>query len=246
MSKEYDIKQILQSTHPYEAKPFPLLQSRPDNLNAYKSDESIYEFEQENLRDSDPVSNNYNSDYEFDQVNKRDDKAKSNSYNSDFKFDIPEREDVKLTKKGVVLRRPDFLGNYYFMPVTFVRNNKKYEIDLALVSITAKKKIVSTPLVGRMGSIKELINIADYSIDIQGAIIGENQQWPEDKIQEFYELFSFNESLEIICALTSVFLGDNDRVIIKDISLPATQGVEHVQKINIKCESDRKYELIIE
>ncbi|MEG0499905.1 MAG: DUF6046 domain-containing protein, partial [Rikenellaceae bacterium] len=39
-----------------------------------------------------------------------------------------------------------------------------YEIPNAIISCTGKKTIVETPMVGRKGAVKELINVDDYEI----------------------------------------------------------------------------------
>ncbi|MEG1762824.1 MAG: DUF6046 domain-containing protein [Bacteroidales bacterium] len=147
--------------------------------------------------------------------------------------------------KGAILARVDKNGSYYFMPVTFMHQGKSYEIDCALISITGKKNIITTALVGQKGSVRELINIEDYKINIVGAVIGEDGQWPEEKLDDLNELFTINEAIELKCALTDIFFQDSDKVVITDLNFPAATQIEHVQIVEIQCETDKPFELIL-
>lgn len=149
------------------------------------------------------------------------------------------------SNKGTTLYKKDAQGNYYFMPVTFIHQGKEYEIPCALISFTDRKNIIETPLVGRQGSVKELISLEDYQISITGVVFGENQVWPEEQLDAINELYNINEAIELKCALTDVFLSENDKVVIQELNLPPTGQTEHVQVVEIKCVTDRAFELIM-
>lgn len=150
------------------------------------------------------------------------------------------------SRKGTAIYKKDLMGRYYFMPVTFIYRKKEYEIDCALISITGKKTLVQTPLVGRKGSVKELISLDDYQISIVGAVVGEDRVWPEEKLNKINELYTINQSLELKCALAEVFLGQGDRVVITDLNVPSMSQTEHVQVIELKCVTDRAFELTLD
>lgn len=152
----------------------------------------------------------------------------------------------EYSNKGTALYKRDWQGNYYFMPVTFLSNGKEYEIDCAMVSITGKKNIIETPLVGRKGSVKELVSIDDYLISIYGIVVGYDMAWPEEKLDEINELYNINQAVELRCALTDVFLSAEDKVVITDLSIPQIPNTEHAQVVEIKCVTDRAFELIME
>lgn len=159
---------------------------------------------------------------------------------------VTKQEPLKtLSNKGTTLYKKDKQGNYYFMPVVFMYKGKEVEIDCALVSVTDRKNIIETPLVGRKGSVKELINLSDYQISITGALIGNNGEWPEEKLEKINELYNINEAIELKCALTDVFLEENDRVVIQELNIPGMNQTEHVQVVEIRCVTDRAFELII-
>lgn len=159
---------------------------------------------------------------------------------------VTNQEPVKThSNKGTTLYKKDKQGNYYFMPVVFMHSGKEYEIDCALVSVTGRKNIIETPLVGRKGSVKELINLSDYQISITGALIGNSGEWPEEKLEKINELYNINEAIELKCALTDVFFEENDRVVIQELNIPAMNQTEHIQIVEMKCVTDRAFELII-
>ncbi len=174
-------------------------------------------------------------------------KFSTNSYTGkDFK-DVPEyTQPDTMAKSGEPLYKKDYLGNWYFMPVTFVHGDFEFEIDCALVSIDRSKKIIKTDLVSKRGSAKELISIQDYEIKIKGAVIGFDKLWPEDKLEQLNTLFEINEAIDIHCALTAVFLKPTDKVVITHAPILETKNTEHVQLIEITCLSDSPFELIIE
>lgn len=172
-------------------------------------------------------------------------KGKNDYEGEDFELEGAAEPMKTQSNKGTTLYKKDAQGNYYFMPVTFIHKGKEYEIPCALISITGRKNIIETPLVGRQGSVKELISLEDYQINITGAIIGENQVWPEEQLDAINELYNINEAVELKCALTDVFFSENDKVVIQELNLPSAGQTEHVQVVEIKCVTDRAFELIM-
>ena len=154
-----------------------------------------------------------------------------------------------MTSKGTVLRR-ELQGRSFFMPVTFIHTDKEreitteYEIPNAVIGFTGKKNIVETPMVGRRGTVKELISIDDYEISIAGAAA--ESDWPEEQLAQLVELFEINEAVSLRCALTDIFMQEDDRVVIKDIEFAEMQGYETMQTVRISAVTDRSFELRIE
>lgn len=148
-------------------------------------------------------------------------------------------------KAGTLLRKKGANGQYYFMPVILKsKEGKAYEIPNAIISLTGKKTIVETPMVGRKGAVKELINIDDYEINIQG--VASADDFPQDALQELNELYSLNEALTLECALTDVVLGENPAVVIKSIDLSDMKGTECFQVFKMSLTTDYSFELIIQ
>ncbi len=134
-------------------------------------------------------------------------------------------------------------GVYYFMPVMFEHDGDTWDFDDAVVAVKGKKTIVETPLVGRKGTVKELINIDDYEIKLVAVFSGED--YPEQDVMDLVKLYEINENIKMICALTDYFLLDEDRVVIKDIDVQPYQGVEDMQAVVMTLASDQNFELEI-
>jgi len=151
------------------------------------------------------------------------------------------------TALGSTLWKQDWRGRWYFMPVVFEHETLgKVEIPHAIVSVTGRKNIVETQLVGRKGSVKELINLEDYKISIAGFIRSADGTWPEEDIARMRDLYNVNESVEMMCALTDVILDEDDRVVIESVDFPSTPGIEDGQVVRLECSTDKPFELILE
>ncbi len=144
--------------------------------------------------------------------------------------------------KGTQLYKQDWRGRWYFMPVTI----NGVEIPNAVISITGKKNIVETSMVGRKGSVKELISIDDYKITVAGFIQSTDGTYPEAGITQIRELFNVNESVEFISVLTDLVLDEGDKVVLTDIEWLSTPGIEDGQAIRIECITDKEFELMIQ
>lgn len=156
-------------------------------------------------------------------------------------FNITASYQDKFSSLGSSLEGKTEFGTPYFLPVKL----NGIELPFPLINITAKKRIVQTPLVGRRGTVKELINIEDYAITIKGIAIEKDNRFPEFSITQLKELFEENVSVPIQCALTDIFLQEDDSVVIQSLNLPDMKGIEHAQAYEMKLISDQDFELII-
>ena len=160
------------------------------------------------------------------------------------KYDGPAANERESSNLGSTLRKRDANGRWYFMPVVLVYKGKEYEMPNSLISVRGKKTIVSTPMVGRKGTVKELISIDDYEIRIQGVAL--DTDWPDDQLAAIKEIYTVNESVQLKCALTDIFMDEEDMVVIKSIDIPEMKGIEHAQTYSLNLETDRSFELIMD
>jgi len=144
---------------------------------------------------------------------------------------------------GATLRKKDIYGRYYFMPVVLTHKTLECEIPNAVIGYTAKKTIVETPMVGRRGSVKELVNIDDYEISITGAVIGDD--WPEAELKKLNDLFKINEPIQLTCALTNLFMDEENSVVIKSMDFVETRGAETIQIVKMTLTTDSSLNLIL-
>lgn len=150
------------------------------------------------------------------------------------------------TLGGTPIRKVDAMGRVYFMPAYIETQSYGIEIPAAAISIKGKKNIVETPLTGRRGSVKELVSVDDYEITIHGVIMSDDENYPEDTIQLFRDLYETNESVKLICALSDLVLQSDDRIVIKSIEWPPVGTVENAQIIKMTAVTDSSIDLIIE
>ncbi len=148
-------------------------------------------------------------------------------------FDKPNR----LAKKNY--GASDILGRPIFQPVKI----KKRNLPNAVITISIQKKIISTPVTGKRGSIKELVNSEDYKISIKGIIVNQKNEYPSDEVEKLHNLFLKKEALEIeneICELLGI-----TNVVITSFSLPNT-GKTNVAAYQFSLLSDDDYTLELE
>jgi hypothetical protein len=112
------------------------------------------------------------------------------------------------------------------------------------ISISNRKTIVETPMVGRNGTVKELINLEDYELTIRGIALNHQDtiNYPEDMIKALHQLYRRNESLEIECGLTALL--NLKYIVLKSFSLPEMQGVQHAQAYEFTAVTDTVFTLI--
>lgn len=165
-----------------------------------------------------------------------------------FGYDMPEENMSILPAKPARKERSDLGGSYYatdalgrefFLPVKI----ESVMIPFAVAGVTAKKTIVSTPMPERGGSVKEMIAIDDYAINIKGLLITEDGTWPEEGVLDMHSIFSTNRALKLECVLTDIFLKKDQLVVVKECRWPPVAGVEHVRPFEMELESDMIFDL---
>lgn len=158
----------------------------------------------------------------------------------DFTLNETAPEPKMVAALGATLRKRDKTGRMYFMPVTLA----DYELPNAIIGFQGKKNIVETKMVGRMGTVKELVNIDDYDITISGTVMADD--FPEEELARLNDLYIKNESVVLKCALTDIFMEKDDKVIIKSLDIPEARGAETWRNFTLKLVTDKNFELTIE
>lgn len=145
-------------------------------------------------------------------------------------------------------------GREYYMPVTVEYigadgGKKELVLSYPIISVSARKLIIETPLTERRGTVKEIINIADYDINIRGFMISGTKEYPEADVQALRDLWETNTAVRINSVLTDLLLlgadrKGSDKVVIKEMLLPEMKGVNHVQAYQLSLVSDAPFNLI--
>ena len=109
-------------------------------------------------------------------------------------------------------------------------------MDTALITVSMKKNIIKTPVVGHDGTRKEYISQGDYDIDITGEFTsGESDIFPEADVEALIKALSAPIALEIACP--QLYRFGITRMVVDSFKLPQEEGIYSKQKITIKAVS---------
>lgn len=120
------------------------------------------------------------------------------------------------------------------------------KIDTALFDVSMTRNIVTTPVQGRNGTVKEYVSDGDYQINIKGTLVSKNPNlYPEVEAVNLIRLCRLPQEIGVISPyLNSVFR--IFRLVIQSYSFPMTEGYQNLQHFNLTCLSDRAIELDIQ
>lgn len=142
----------------------------------------------------------------------------------------------KLLKGG-----GDILGRPYFLPI---RIDGQWLPNAPTMSIQCQKRIISTLVAGKAGTVKELISTDDYKLQIRGfAINFESNDYPYDDVEKIKDLWLQDKALEIYSDLTTMFEINN--VVIESLSFPELVGMQNVQPFELSLISDDDFDVIV-
>jgi len=115
-----------------------------------------------------------------------------------------------------------------------------FRIDDCLLTVNQSKKIITTEIQGRDGTIKEYIGQDDYQISIVGRINGAYGVNPKEETKQLKKILSYAQPL----AITSWWLQNLDitTVVVKDYNFAQTEGEYSTQYFNINLLSDKPTE----
>lgn len=105
------------------------------------------------------------------------------------------------------------------------------------------KKIVATDVVGKDGTIDELMGLQDWELKIKGLIINyDSTDYPEDLVRELQELCELKHT-QLPCEGTFLTMLGVQYLNITRLSLPALVGYGNVQKFEIEAKSKNMFVL---
>lgn len=163
---------------------------------------------------------------------------------------LPPKVKAGTTFKGESLTAasPDIYGREIFLPVEFWKNNQLFlTINCCTVRVSSKKTIIRTMVSERMGEVQEQFNIGNYIFNIKGVLIGENRQFPDEKIKKLRELYETTDEVEIYNALTGLFMDKSYRVTVDEPEWQEVEGSDiYHRPFSLRCETDFVDSLIVE
>jgi hypothetical protein len=115
-----------------------------------------------------------------------------------------------------------------------------FRIDDVLLVVSQSKKIITTEIQGRDGTVKEYIGMDDFQIQITGRLNGSYNVNPKDLTRQLKIILSAGQPLEV----TSWYLQNLDitDIVIKDFNFGQTEGEYSTQYFTINALSDKRFE----
>lgn len=146
---------------------------------------------------------------------------------------------------GVPITDPaDWLGAYTLCHLLLrLEDGAELSIPDAVVAMTRTKQIVTTQVVGMVGTVKEYISDGDFDINIAVGIQGVEDGkianvYPEEGLRELRKFLEIDKPISVQSAFFDLF--EINRLVIKSYSL--TQGTEsNYQELTISALSDNEY-----
>jgi hypothetical protein len=119
------------------------------------------------------------------------------------------------------------------------------KIDTALFDVSMSRNIITTPIQGRNGTVKEYVSDGDYQINIKGTLVSKNPNlYPELEVVNLVKLCKQPQEIGVVSPyLNSVF--GIFHLVIQSYSFPMTEGYQNLQHFDLNCISDRSVELTI-
>lgn len=149
-----------------------------------------------------------------------------------FRYSKDYRADVAASVTPY-FNRFDALGRPYTMPVQL---NDVWLPFEPILSVRLLKNIVKTPVAGRKGTVKELVNIDDYQITLTSVFVSPDDNYPTADVEWLHSLFEINETVRILSPLTDIL--NIESVVIENINLLAMPGKQNMQAFEINMISD--------
>ena len=130
---------------------------------------------------------------------------------------------------------------------------KEVIIKECLISVSQERNIISTPIDGRKGTIKEYISDSDYQITLDVGITNidfynienntKHQEYPLDKVSELVKFLRVEDTLIVSNDFLKLF-----RIydfVVTGYTVPQ-ETHSNRQSLNIKCISDAAFEIKIQ
>lgn len=124
------------------------------------------------------------------------------------------------------------------VPVKKTVEKQPYVFDLwPMIDMRQDKVIITTPINGRDGTVKEYIYTDDHQITIRGLLVGEGNSYPYDSRRELKNTFKKNSSYGV----SSRVMNDDGvfALVIKSIEITDLEGYNNICPFVITAISDK-------
>lgn len=188
--------------------------------------------------------------------------ARGTAVNMAFRFGMPTGQPLKVSDIVRQQNDPNFNHEEYMGMVVSEQltlmctdttkpppyKEHKFTFNECLIMISQPKNIVTTPMQGRNGTVKEYIADDDYQISLQAAVdnylgnelTDERFDYPKTKVKELIEILKLLLELIVLSEFLAMFNANS--VVVKEFSL-FQETHSNRQSVNIELLSDEPYEI---
>jgi hypothetical protein len=138
------------------------------------------------------------------------------------------------------------------------------DIEFAIppvLTVQGQLNVISTAVAGQNGSVKEVISVEDYRVNIKVMLTNNefipngtseerftislrDNEFPDTRVRELRNLFEEKQSVRVVSPYLSLF--NMQYLLMTGISFPDLSGVSSIVPCEIQCVSDRPLEIQLE
>ena len=124
---------------------------------------------------------------------------------------------LRVTKEDIDLSGSNYIGVPTLTSLAFQYNGKTVELLECIITVNQEKNIVTTPLQGRDGTVKEYISDGDYSISLEAAVssyvidgkgtanVIKRQAYPIEQLEEIMSILQVKDTVSVQSDFLNLF-----------------------------------------
>lgn len=169
------------------------------------------------------------------------DELQAQEKDADFNFSQPEGSNTNFFGTQVITSleiEPFKYNDLNGAQISILRGVK---VDAVVMTVTQSKNIITTPIQGRNGSVKEYVSDGDYQIEIEGVLATRDNSYPIDDVNNLIQILKAPVAIKMVSKYLAHF-GISD-VVVTGYEMPQATGYENMQQFRISGLSDKPLEL---
>ena len=172
----------------------------------------------------------------------------------EFFFGLIAAKPFDVNNQDIKLDGSDWIGVPTLTSLAIEYKGKRVELYECIITINQEKNIVTTPLQGRDGTIKEYISDGDYTISVDAAVCSyvinqngesdftESHSYPLAQLKELINFLKIKDTIEVQSDFLTLFGVTN--VVVKSYGM-VQETHSNRQAFQIQMLSDTAYEIKI-
>ena len=161
---------------------------------------------------------------------------------------------LNVTKEDIELKGSNYIGVPTLTSLAFNYKGEKVDFQECIITVNQEKNIVTTPMEGRDGTIKEYISDGDYTIAMEAAVCsyiinqkGEtdyqtSHAYPKEQLEKLIRFLKINDALDVQSDFLTLYGIKN--VVVKSYTM-VQETHSNRQAFTIQMLSDTPYEIKI-